>query len=506
MILTFDLGTGGAKVCVYNEEGRLHSKIFKAYETEYPAEGFHVQNPDDWWTAVKEGTAELVGKEPSLAESIKSIAISGHSLAVVPIDSSGSIVFRDIPIWSDTRAGQQAAHFFEKIEKDSWYCETGNGFTPECYSVFKLMWFKENRPRDYERISTVLGSKDYINFLLTGEISTDYSYASGSGVYSLKKREYIQDYFKAAKIEPSVLPVPSASHELVGRILPRIAEQLGVNSRVSVYCGGVDNSCMALGARNISDGSAYLSLGSSAWIAVSSGQPLIDSSIKPFIFDHVVPEMYTSATSIFSAGSSLKWFRQNIAFGLEHAAESEGRDIYDLITEAAASSSVGANGIFFNPTLGGSPEASEYSNITGAFLNLRLSSSFNDMSRAVLEGITFELYAMWKRLKELCSLSDEVVIVGGGSKSAFWRQLFADVFNCKFNRISTDQDAAALGAAAIAAVGSGVWKDFSEVRDVIRDVETVQPVQKAAGEYRDYYRRYISTWKMLSEIGDVLDD
>ncbi len=506
MILSFDLGTGGAKVCIYTDEGDLHSKTFKSYDTAYPSEGFHVQNPDDWWAAVKAGAAELTSADSEARSSIHSIAISGHSLAVVPLDSEGRLLFHDIPIWSDTRTGVQTGQFFNKVYRENWYKNTGNGFTPECYSLFKIMWYRDNKPAEFSRIKTILGSKDYINYLLTGNIATDYSYASGSGAYSLEHREYISSYFDAAGIDSSMLPVPGASHELIGRLLPGVADQLGLRSDVGVYCGGVDNSCMALGARNTSDGQAYLSLGSSAWIAVSSVKPLIDTDVKPFIFDHVIPGMYTSATSIFSAGSSLNWFRRNIAFGLEARAAAEKRDIYDLITEAAAASCIGANGVFFNPTLAGAPEASEFSNITGAFMNIRLGSTFNDLCRAVLEGITYELSAMWSRLNEMCSLSDEVVIVGGGSKSAFWRQMFADVFSCNFNRISTDQDAAALGAAAIAAVGSGTWKDFSEINSVIKDLETVFPDGIAAGEYREYYGRYSATRKMLSGIGAVLNE
>ena len=505
MILAFDLGTGGAKICLYTEEGELHSKTFKAYDTAYPEEGFHVQDPADWWEAVKSGAAELTGASAGIRSQVKSIAVSGHSLVAVPLDADGQLVFRDIPIWSDTRAGLQVEKFFEIINRESWYAATGNGFSPECYSLFKIMWYRDNRPEAFSRTKTILGSKDYINYLMTGNIATDYSYASGSGAYSLERRSYIDEYLSAAGIDSSLLPSPGPSHELVGRLLPSAAEGLGLTTDVGVYCGGVDNSCMALGARNTSDGQAYLSLGSSAWIAVSSVSPLIDPVVKPFIFDHVVPGMYTSATSIFSAGSSLNWFRRNIAFGLEARSEAENKDIYDLITEAAAQSSIGANGVLFNPTLAGAPEASEFSNITGAFLNIRLGSSFSDLCRSVLEGITYELSGMWRRLNELCSLSDEVVIVGGGSKSAFWRQMFADVFGCNFNRISTDQDAAALGAAAIAAVGSGVWKDFSVINGVIRDVEIIAPDKDAASAYVICRRRYAATRKLLSGIGDIIN-
>jgi xylulokinase len=504
MILSFDLGTGGAKVCIYGEAGRLHSKTFKAYPTKYPVEGFHVQDPIDWWNAVVDGTRDLISREPSLGGRIASIAISGQSLTVIPLDAEGDVIFNDIPIWSDTRAGAQCGRFFSKVDKLEWYMNTGNGFTPECYSLFKIMWYKDNYPEEFKKAEIVLGSKDYINYRLTGEYKTDYSYASGSGGYSLEKRAYVDEYFDAAGVSKQLLPEPEPSEGLVGKIRPEAASEMMISRDAVIYCGGVDNSCMALGAKNTTEGNAYLSLGSSAWIAVSSSRPLTDPEIKPFIFDHIVPGLYTSATSIFSAGSSLKWFRENFAGGLEEKARSGGRDIYDLITEAASASGPGAKGVIFNPTLAGTPEASSFPDITGAFLNLRLNTGFDDIARAVLEGITYELYGMYSKLESLCNLAPEIVIVGGGSKSRFWRQMFADVFNRNFSLISTDQDAAALGAAAAAAVGSGVWDDYTMIDEVIEQVDTVVPDRENTLVYPELFEKYKSTWKLLSEAGRLL--
>ncbi len=505
MILAFDLGTGGAKVCLYGNDGFLVSKDFSQYPTEYRGKEFHIQNPENWWNAVVSGTRKLIAEDDSIRNQIESISISGQSLTVIPMDKHGRIIFTDIPIWSDTRPAEQTRQFFNKVDKDTWYTCTGNGFTPECYSLFKIMWYRDNYPDKFKEIDFILGSKDYINFRLTGNIATDYSYASGSGAYNLNKRNYIDEYFSAAEIPAGLLPVPVRSDEYLGTLTENAASQLSISSRVKVYCGGVDNSCMALGAGNTAEGKVYLSLGSSAWIAVSSEKPLIDTDIRPFIFDHVVPGMYTSATSIFSAGSSLNWFKNTIAGRFADKAKAENRDVFELLIAEAEKSSIGSNGVIFNPTMAGSPEASAYSNIAGAFLNLNLNSSFNDLARAVLEGICFDLYGMYMKLNKLCALSDNIVIVGGGSRSVFWTQLFSDIFKRKFTRISTDQDAAALGAAAIAAVGSGFWKDYSQIDVVIQELEIRKPVQRNSDSYSGLFERYEKTKKMLSDIGCKLN-
>ncbi|WP_422480130.1 xylulokinase [Pleomorphochaeta sp. DL1XJH-081] len=500
MLLSFDLGTGGAKICIFTDEGELESKVFMPYETTYPSDRFHVQNPRDWWSAIVEGTRLLLGKHPGYAKRIKAIALSGQSLAVIPLDRDGNILFDDIPIWSDTRPIEQTERFFNEIDVEKWYIETGNGFAPECYSLFKLMWYKDNYPERFATISHVLGSKDYINYLLTGVYATDYSYASGLGAYSLEKRTYIDTYLDVAGVSKSLLPEPIPSTQKVGNLSSEAAAILGLSKSVEVYCGGVDNSCMALGSRNLGEGRQYLSLGSSAWIAVSSHKPLIDSRIKPFVFDHVVPDSYTSATSIFSAGNSLRWFRDTMAGGLVVEAQRRNLDPYTLIDEAAKASPIGSNGVMFNPTLAGAPASSDYPNIKGAFLNITLGTTFNDLARSVLEGVAFELCDVYRKLLELTSLNGNLVIVGGGSRSPLWLRMFSDILGVNVSRLNTEQDAAALGAAATAAVGSGLWDGFDYIDTIVKEIEIVTPDQSKHEKYQAFFESYRESRKSLSHI------
>lgn len=504
MILAFDLGTSGAKVCIFKDDGTLLSKTFKPYPTTYPRKGFHVQNPEDWWNAVVEGTLELTAKDVRLRRSIKAIAISGQSLTVIPLDASGRLLFNDIPIWSDIRPVEQTKRFFQSVDMNRWYLETGNGFAPECYSLFKLMWYRDTYPDVFQRIEIVLGSKDYLNYRLTGNYATDYSYASGSGAYSLLQRTYVDAYLNAAEIPRRLLPEPVISSECIGRLSTEAAKALQLSTDVAVCCGGVDNACMAVGSRSTREGRHYMSLGSSAWIAVSSNKPLVDSQIKPFVFDHVIPDMYTSATSIFSAGNSLRWFRDTMAGGLTEQARKMGVDAYELIDKEAMKSGIGAGGVLFNPTLSGVPASSDYGNVTGAFLNLRLDSSFSDLARSVMEGVAFELFCMYRKLEKLCAFSDSLILVGGGSKSAFWRQMFADVFNVRVSRLNTDQDAAALGAAAIAAVGSGLWDGYDHMDSLVKEIEIVEPIHENVEAYALRFTAYCATLEVLSEIGNTI--
>jgi xylulokinase len=262
---------------------------------------------------------------------------------------------------------------------------------------------------------------------------------------------------------------------------------------------------MALGAGNFREGAIYLSLGSSAWLAVSSTQPIVDLSIKPFVFAHVIPHMVTSATSIFAAGSAFRWLRDVVCVDLKSQADTEGRDVYDLMVELAMQSDAGANGLFFNPSLAGGSAAYPNPRIRGAFLGLDLRHRRQDVIRAVLEGITFDLCIMYEKLAQLVDLEETILIVGGGSNSPAWRQLFADVFDRPFVKANVGQDAASLGAATVAAVGSGLWPDFSMVKTIIEQQAVARPEPERVAIYRGLLPVYEKTWAQLSEVAHLME-
>ena len=289
-IIAYDFGTGGIKASLYGADGACVTSGFDAYETTYPASGFHEQAPEDWWRATVRSTrllAEQAGE--AKMKRVRALGISGHSLGVVPLDASGNLLRPTVPIWSDSRAGDEAQAFFRNVPEEAWYMKTGNGFPAALYSVFKLMWFRAHEPEWFDRAATILGTKDYINYRLCGVRATDFSYASGTGVYDLAARQYDEELIAASGLPRTLFPEIVPATQVLGALTPDAARELGLPPDVKVVAGGVDNSCMALGAGAWREGRAYCSLGSSAWIAVSSAKPLLDVATRPYVFDHVVP-------------------------------------------------------------------------------------------------------------------------------------------------------------------------------------------------------------------------
>ncbi|MEE8452443.1 MAG: FGGY family carbohydrate kinase, partial [Thermoguttaceae bacterium] len=280
-IIAYDLGTGGNEASLYDVDGRLLADAFVPYETHYPQAGWHEQRPTDWWQAVVESTHRLLDCDAVDPAEIECLAISGHSLGCVPLDARGELLRESTPIWSDKRPTTQVPQFFERVDPVQWYRLTGNGFPAPHYTVFKIMWYRDNEPELFSRIDKIIGTKDYVNYRLTGRICTDNSYASGSGVYDLTGWDYADELIDAAGLRREIFPEIVPSTHILGQLTAEAAETLGLPRGVKVAAGGVDNSCMALGARNIAEGRIYASLGSSSWVAVSSDKPLLDDRAKP---------------------------------------------------------------------------------------------------------------------------------------------------------------------------------------------------------------------------------
>jgi xylulokinase len=503
-ILAFDLGTGGNKASLYDAEGRCLASVFVPYETQYPQAGWHEQRPESWWDSVVAGTRQLLKTGAADPRSIACLAVSGHSLGCVPLAADGSLLRPTTPIWSDKRPVEQAARFFRRIDPSRWYHFTGNGFPAPHYTIFKILWYRDHEPEMFRRVQKIVGTKDYVNYKLTGRLATDYSYASGCGAYDLLAWDYSDELLAAAELPRSLLPEIVPSQQVLGELTAEAAEQLGLPRRVKVACGGVDNSCMALGARNIAQGRGYASLGSSSWIAVSSNRPLLDNAARPYVFTHVIPGMFTSAVAIFSSGTSLKWVRDRLCVNVAAGARLEDKDPYDAMTALAAQSPVGAKGLLFNPSLAGGSSLDASPNIRGALLGLDLGHTQADVVRATLEGIALNLRLVLDELRRLGPVGHEMVVVGGGSRSKIWRQIFADAWEIEILKTNVGQDAGSLGAAAVAAVAAGLWDDFGRIDQVHELEDRAVPCAENVAVYRQLLPIFRQSALDQSRLGDLL--
>ncbi len=502
-IIAYDLGTGGIKTSLFDENGNSVVSAFSECLTYYPADEFREQRPLDWWEVLKTTTKQMLEKVDVDIKDIIGAGCSGHSLGVVPIDQDGNLLCEYVPIWSDARARDEEDEFFKTNSYQTWYEKTGNGFPAKLYGGFKILWYKNHMPEIYDKAVQFIGTKDYLNYRLTGVLATDHSYASGSAVYDLIACDYDDKLIEAFGIEKSKLPKIYEASEIIGKIKPEVAEELGLWEELQVSAGGVDNACMAAGAGCVQDGMAYTNLGTSSWIAVTDSKPIVNIESLPYVFAHLIKGKYASATSIFSAGNTYRWVRDTICNDLVAAEKAGGNDAYVEMNVLAEQSDMGANGIFMVPHLAGGNGLDKSVDVRGSYTGLDLKHTKGDVIRATLEGVCFALKVALDELGKESEITDPMLIVGGGSKGPFWMQLFADIYGLDIVNSAVGENAGSLGAMATAAIGTGIWKDYDKLTEINKPTREYKKDSKKVEQYNELYKTYKVISDFQSEIAMI---
>jgi xylulokinase len=471
-----DLGTSGCKAALYDESGLELARAFRPYPTFYPRPGFHEQRLQDWWDGFVGAVHDLIDQVPASRDQIAGLALSGQSLALIPLDDCRQPLKEAVPIWSDTRATEQSTRFFQAVDENEWYLRTGNGFPSPLYTLFKIMWLRDNEPEVFAATRTIIGSKDWINLQLTGNVATDPSYASGSGAFDLAGH-YSHDLLEAARVNHEWLPSIYPSTHIVGELGSAAARDLGLLPGIAVVNGGVDNSCMALGAQNTQPGRVYASLGSSSWLTVCGTKPILDPELRPFVFAHVIPSMFNSAVSTFSSGTAVGWAMASIFTNLDG-------DI-DALVRLGLQARLGAEGAVFIPTVGGGTVFEGGPQVRGGFLGLTAGSEPSHLARSVIESIPLSLRLPLDRLRNITHISDRMVVTGGGARNDDWLQIYANALNCTLVKTNVEQQAATLGAATLVALGLGVWSQYTKADDAHEVIQEFAPEPHAVREYTE---------------------
>ena len=415
-ILAHDLGTSGNKAVLYREEGTPVSDAFSGYRTYHPEPGFVEQEPAEWWTAVCAATRTLIANSGIGPAEIAAISFSGQMMGCVVVDSAGIPLRRSI-IWADTRSTREEREISDRIDPDRIYRITGHRLSAS-YSAAKLLWIRNNEPLVYERIHKMVQAKDYIAFRMTGEFVTDFSDASGTNLFDLRRKRWSPEILDAIGISEDILPAAVASTTVVGRVEARIANEVGLAAGTPVVIGGGDGACATVGAGIVQSGRAYNVMGTSSWIAMASEKPVFDSDRRTFTFVHLDPDLYMPCGTMQGAGFSYNWFVKNICEQPDaKAMEDSGSTVHALVDGYVRESPPGANGLLFLPYLLGERSPWWQPDARAAFVGLGASHTKKDMARAVLEGVAHNLRIILNTFDEAVCI-DELVVIGGAVRRA----------------------------------------------------------------------------------------
>lgn len=469
-LIAHDLGTSSNKASLFSTEGRLIRSHTVPYDVHFFGKNCAQQNPEDWWNAVCGATRKII--EGIAPEDVLGISFSSQMQACIVVDREGRAL-RPAMIWADLRAQEQAGQLEDKVGFDRMYELNGHRVSAS-YSIEKLMWVRDHEPEIYQKTYKMLLAKDYIICRLTGEFVTDYSEASGTDAFDLKRGQWSQEILDAADIQREKLPKLHASCDVIGTLRESAARDLGLSKNTKVVCGGGDGPCSALGAGSIKNGQMFLSFGTSAWIAGTSDQVFLDKNKTLICFGHVIQGKYMPCGTMQAAGSSYSYIRNALCQEEERKAVQQGQSVYEVMNQMVMESPAGAKGLVFLPYLLGERSPRWNPDTSGSFLGIKMEHEKCDYVRAVLEGVAMNLDLILRAQREKGQVTD-LVLTGGGAKGDVLAQILADVLGVTLHRLDHVESAASIAAAVIAGVGVGVFDDFSVIDQFVKRERTFEP-------------------------------
>ncbi len=469
-LIAHDMGTSSNKASLFTTDGRLIKSCTVSYDVHFFQKNCAEQDPLDWWNAVCTATRKIV--EGICPADILGISFSSQMQACVIVDPKGNVL-RPAMIWADLRAEVQARQLVERVGEERMYELNGHRASAS-YSIEKLMWIRDNEPELYGQTYKMLLAKDYIICRLTGRFVTDYSEASGTDAFDLRRLEWSREILDAAEIEEEKMPELHASTDVIGQMLPEAAAALGIAPETKVVCGGGDGPCSALGAGSIEKGQMFLSFGTSAWIAGTSDEVFLDKDKTLICFGHVIPGKYMPCGTMQAAGSSYSYIKKALCREEERRAEKEGTSVYDILNRLVMRSPAGAKGLVFLPYMLGERSPRWNPDTSGSFLGIKMEHEKCDYVRAVLEGVAMNLDLILSAHREHAHV-EELMLTGGGAKGNVVAQILSDVLGVTLHRLDHVETATSVAAAVIAGVGVGAFRDFSVIRQFVKPELTFHP-------------------------------
>ena len=505
-LVGIDLGTSGTKTVLFDEGGKSIASATVEYPLLQPQNGWAEQDPAQWWDACVATLRQVLSTSGISADDVAGIGLSGQMHGLVLLDEQGEVLRNSI-IWCDGRTGAECAEITERIGAKRLIEITANpaltGFT-----AGKILWVRKNEPDIYVRARHILLPKDYLRYKLCDVFATEVSDASGMNLLDVPKRCWSEEILKKLEIEPEYLPPVFESCEISGHISARAAALTGLREGTPVVGGAGDNAAAAIGTGIVESGRAFVTVGTSGVIFAHSDDVTIDPQGRVHTFCSAVPGAWTVMSCTLSAGGSLQWFRNNFCTAEMLAAADMGCDAYELLDRQAERVPLGANRLLFLPYLMGERSPILDPDARGVFFGLSGIHKRPEMLRAVMEGVAYALRDCLDVLREMKVPFSQMTATGGGGRSAFWRQMMADVFDCPIATVG-NKEGPALGVAILAGVGAGLYRDIpSACASIIREKSSQLPDGARHTAYEPYYKLYrevysqlIAQFKTLSVLG-----
>ena len=483
-----DIGTSSVKALLIDSGGRVIKTSVPEYSFQTPKPLWTEADPLDWWEATQQAIKELLLKVQS--SEIAGIGLTGQMHGMVAMNKEGSVL-RPCIMWNDQRSHLECDEITERVGQKKILSITGNPVLPG-FTAPKILWTQKNEPELFALIDKVVLPKDFIRYKLTGSFFSDVSDASGTSLLDVGKRTWSQEMFDCMGWPISWMPEVTESTEVSAKISAEAATLTGLLEGTPVVAGGGDCAAQAVGSGIVEEGKVSVTLGTSGVVFAQSDEYRVEPNGKLHAFCHAVPGKWHVMGVMLSAAGSFQWYKNQFGMEEQRIEKEGGANAYETLTKEAQQVIAGSEGLFFLPYLSGerTPHPDPYAR--GCFIGMSLRHQKKHHTRAVLEGVSYGLNDSLSMMKELGVNPNEIILSGGGSRSALWKQMLADIFATPCAMVNA-LEGAAYGAAILAAVGVGGFGTVQEAcSSFIQKIETVDP-----GPNLETYKRNYPIYKSL---------
>ena len=488
VVLGIDVSTTATKAIVIDASGRVLGMASSEYPFEQPHPLWSEQHPHLWWDGTAEAIAGALSAAGVTGDDVAAVGLTGQMHGLVLLDADGDVI-RPAILWNDQRTAAECDAIRAALGPAHLVEITGNdaltGFTAP-----KLLWVRDHEPEAWARVAHVLLPKDYVRYRLTGVFALDKADGAGTILFDLAARDWSPEVLDALGIDPAWMPPTHEGPEITGTVTPSAAAATGLRPGTPVVAGGGDQAANAVGVGAVVPGRVALSLGTSGVVFATTDRPIFDAAGRVHAFCHAVPGRWHLMSVMLSAAGSLRWFRDAIAPG----------EPFDRLVAAAGSVPAASDGLLFLPYLTG--ERCPYPDplARGAFVGLTLAHDMRHMTRSVLEGVAFGLRDGLDLMVEAgMPVPAQVRASGGGTASALWCQILADVLEAEIVLPATTEGAA-YGAALLAAVGSGWFASVEEAADAVVLTTLAASPGQDVPRYAEAHARYRSLYPALAPV------
>jgi xylulokinase len=490
--LGIDVGTSGTKAVAINARGKILGQAMAAYPLHHPKPLWSEQDPEDWWQGTVKAVRAVVRAAKLKPADVRAIGLSGQMHGSVFLDKKNKVV-RPALLWNDQRTAAECDEIERRAGGRAKLIQMVANPALTGFTAPKILWLRNHEPRNFAKTVKVLLPKDEIRRRLTGEFATDVSDASGMLLLDVVRRRWSAELLSKLELDGSLLATCHESEEVTGKLTAEAAKLLGLSTDCLVVGGAGDCAAGAVGNGIVRAGVLSTSIGTSGVVFVHSDKPQVDPQGRLHTFCHAVRGKWHMMGVTLAAGGSLQWFRNMLCQVEATAAKRKKLEVYEILSDEAAATPPGAEGLFFLPYLAGERTPHADPNARGAFVGLTLRHTRGHMVRAVMEGVTYSLRDSLAIIEEQSVRVDQIRASGGGAKSRFWRQMQADILGKTVVTMVADEGPA-YGVALLAAVGAGEFKDVVEACDAT--VKT-RGVLKGSPAARRYYERAFGVYQGL---------